>query len=54
MDDEATLRHAVDGVESLFWCVPKESLQETNIELHYERFACAAWGLFAMREHQES
>ena len=42
-DDVATLRCALDGVETLFWCVPAESLQETNVELHYERFACAAW-----------
>jgi uncharacterized protein YbjT (DUF2867 family) len=42
-DDAATLRRALDGVESLFWCVPAESLQETKVEQHYERFACAAW-----------
>src|SRR5262249_7892893 len=42
-DDAATLGRALDGVESLFWCVPTESEQETDIEQHYERFACAAW-----------
>jgi uncharacterized protein YbjT (DUF2867 family) len=42
-DDAATLRRALDGVEALFWCVPSESLQETNVERHYERFACAGW-----------
>jgi uncharacterized protein YbjT (DUF2867 family) len=42
-DDAATLRKALDGVEALFWCVPTESLQETNVERHYERFACAGW-----------
>src|SRR4030095_14636399 len=42
-DDAATLRQALDGVEALFWCVPAESLQETNVERHYERFACAGW-----------
>jgi uncharacterized protein YbjT (DUF2867 family) len=42
-DDAATLRQALDGVEALFWCVPTESLQETNVERHYERFACAGW-----------
>ena len=42
-DDEATLRGALDGVEALFWCVPAESLRETDVELHYERFACAGW-----------
>jgi len=43
VDDPATLRRGLDGVESLFWCVPAESLQETKVEQHYERFACAAW-----------
>lgn len=42
-DDVSTLRQALDGVEALFWCVPTESLQERNVERHYERFACAAW-----------
>jgi uncharacterized protein YbjT (DUF2867 family) len=42
-DDAATLRQALDGVEALFWCVPTESLQETSVERHYERFACACW-----------
>src|SRR5262249_2977332 len=42
-DDAATLRRALDGVEAMFWCVPTESLRETNVEQHYERFACAAW-----------
>src|SRR6266850_2315095 len=42
-DDAATLREALDGVEALFWCVPTESLQEANVEQHYERFACAGW-----------
>src|SRR6267378_7463979 len=47
-DDAATLRRALDGVEALFWCVPTESLQETDVEQHYERFACAGWK--ALRE----
>src|SRR5437773_4368724 len=42
-DDAATLRRALDGVEAIFWCVPTESSQETDVERHYERFACAAW-----------
>jgi uncharacterized protein YbjT (DUF2867 family) len=42
-DDAATLHRGLDGVEALFWCVPTASLQETNVEQHYERFACAAW-----------
>jgi uncharacterized protein YbjT (DUF2867 family) len=42
-DDSATLLQALDGVDALFWCVPPESLWETKVDLHYERFACAAW-----------
>jgi len=41
--DAVTLRHALDGVEALFWCVPTESLKETDIEQHYERFARSGW-----------
>src|SRR5215468_2759457 len=41
-DDVAVLCRALDGVEALFWCVPTESLQETDVERHYEGFACAA------------
>src|SRR5881397_311760 len=40
--DKATLCRALDGVEAMFWCVTTESLQETNVEQHHERFACAA------------
>jgi uncharacterized protein YbjT (DUF2867 family) len=47
-DDAATLRRALDGVEALFWCVPTESLRETNVEQHYQRFASA--GCQAVRE----
>ena len=42
-DDTALLRDALDGVEALFWCIPTESVHETNVERHYERFACAVW-----------
>jgi uncharacterized protein YbjT (DUF2867 family) len=42
-EDASTLRQALDGVEALFWCVPTESLWETNVGQHYERFACAGW-----------
>lgn len=42
-DDPVALRRALDGVESLFWCVPAASFRETKVEQHYERFACAAW-----------
>ncbi len=47
-NDAAALRRALDGVEALFWCVPGESLQETNLRGHYERFARA--GCLAIRE----
>jgi uncharacterized protein YbjT (DUF2867 family) len=42
-DDPRTLRDALEGVEALFWCVPTESCEETKVEHHYERFACAGW-----------
>ena len=42
-DDAKTLRHALDGVEAVFWSVPTESLLETKVDQHYERFACAGW-----------
>jgi hypothetical protein len=35
-DDPAALRPRLDGVESLFWCVPAESLQETKVEMFSE------------------
>src|SRR5204863_3184379 len=41
--DVSTLRQALDGVDALFWCVPTESFEEKDVELHYERFACAGW-----------
>ncbi len=47
-DDPATLRQALEGVEALFWCVPTESLQETNVRGYYERFARS--GTQAIRE----
>src|SRR3989442_10312533 len=47
-DDTATLRRVLDGVEALFWCVPTELLQETDVRSHYERFARA--GSQAIRE----
>jgi uncharacterized protein YbjT (DUF2867 family) len=42
-DDPTMLLHALDGVEALFWCVPTESREETEVEHHYERFARAGW-----------
>jgi uncharacterized protein YbjT (DUF2867 family) len=49
-DDTATLRRALTGVDALFWCVPPESIHETNVRGHYERFARAAGK--AVREAQ--
>jgi len=43
IDDARALRRALHGVEALFWCAPSESLQVTDVEQHYERFACAGW-----------
>src|SRR5262245_47411417 len=42
-DDAGMLSRALDGVDAMFWCVPTETLQETNVEQHYERFAYVAW-----------
>jgi uncharacterized protein YbjT (DUF2867 family) len=42
MDDAAILRRALDGVETMFFCVPTESMQETDVRGHYERFARVA------------
>ena len=41
-DDPAGLGRALEGVESLFWCVPTESLRETDVQGHFTRFARAA------------
>jgi uncharacterized protein YbjT (DUF2867 family) len=41
-DDPVALRRALEGVESLFWCVPTESRQETDVPGYYQRFARAA------------
>jgi uncharacterized protein YbjT (DUF2867 family) len=42
MDDAATLRRALEGADALFFCVPTESMQETDVRGHHERFARAA------------
>jgi uncharacterized protein YbjT (DUF2867 family) len=39
MDDVATMQRALNGVEAMFFCVPTESIHETNVRAHYERFA---------------
>src|SRR5262249_41646003 len=41
MDDFATLRRALDGVEALLWHVPLESLWEAHIRDYYQRSAQA-------------
>src|SRR5688572_9683022 len=40
-DDAELLRRALDGVESLFWCVPGEPPDVHDMREHYERFARA-------------
>jgi len=42
MDDAATLRRALDGVEAMFFCVPTASMHERDVRGHYERFTRAA------------
>lgn len=37
--DLSTLLGALDGVESLFWCIPAATREQTDIPGHYERFA---------------
>jgi uncharacterized protein YbjT (DUF2867 family) len=41
-DDPNALSKALDGVDALFWCIPRESPQKTNVRSHHERFARAA------------
>jgi uncharacterized protein YbjT (DUF2867 family) len=41
MDDVGTLRTALEGIDSMFWCVPKPALDESNVRGHFERFARA-------------
>jgi len=40
-DDVELLWSALDGVESMFWCVPGESHDARDVRAHYERFARA-------------
>jgi len=42
MDDVATLRRALDGVEVMFFCIPPAPMQEADVRGHYERFARSA------------
>jgi uncharacterized protein YbjT (DUF2867 family) len=41
IDDFATLRKAMDGVEAVFWRVPLPSRYELNVRAYYERAAVA-------------
>jgi hypothetical protein len=41
-DDILALREGLEGVDALFWCVPPAPNEDTNVQSHYERFACAA------------
>jgi uncharacterized protein YbjT (DUF2867 family) len=41
-DDANALCEALDGIDALFWCVPRENVAETNIGSYHERFARAA------------
>jgi uncharacterized protein YbjT (DUF2867 family) len=41
-DNMAVLRRALDGVDALFWCIPRALIRETHPRDHYERFARAA------------
>lgn len=40
-DDAELLRRALDGVESMFWCVPGGPPDVRDVREHYERFARA-------------
>jgi uncharacterized protein YbjT (DUF2867 family) len=42
MEDPVVFRRALEGVEALFFCVPPESAEETEVRGHYERFARVA------------
>src|SRR5882762_5350803 len=41
-DNVAALSRALDGVDALFWCIPRLSIRETSPRDYYERFARAA------------
>src|SRR5437899_8886786 len=42
IDNANTLRGSLDGVDALFWCIPRAPIQESNLSAHFERFARAA------------
>jgi uncharacterized protein YbjT (DUF2867 family) len=41
-DDAGALREALDGVDAVFWCIPRPPIEESNILGYFERFARAA------------
>jgi uncharacterized protein YbjT (DUF2867 family) len=41
-DDPKALCKALEGIDALFWSVPRAPIRETNIHSYYERFARAA------------
>jgi uncharacterized protein YbjT (DUF2867 family) len=43
IDNAGALREALDGVDALFWCIPRPPIRETNLLDYYERFARAAF-----------
>jgi uncharacterized protein YbjT (DUF2867 family) len=42
IDNSGVLREALDGVDALFWCIPRPPIQEINLRAYHERFARAA------------
>ena len=42
IDNSGALREALDGVDALFWCIPRAPIGETNLGAYYDRFARAA------------
>src|SRR5215468_404602 len=41
-DDAALLRQGLEGVDSLFWCVPSMGIGQGDVRGYYQRFARAA------------
>jgi len=42
IDNAGALREALEGVDALFWCIPRAPIGEPNLGAYYERFARAA------------
>lgn len=41
-DDTSTLHEALEGVDAMFWCIPRPPIEEASTPAYYERFARAA------------